>query len=985
MANQVVELLFGVQGGTSLNGHSGAKIKEDILGIVQNLKDTKFTQVEFSARVSKDSLTRLRQDVESVLKDIKVDVVFEGKAPRSLDVKSGRSGNNNNGGSGSKTKEASEVAKLIKAYKEYFSWKLKAAQAPAGGEEQAVYFDAAAKSLQEARQMLRSYKLEGDDLIAFHEKLNELYDVYNTKGAAFNGKLLDEFDTAEHKEHIREVIELYKHAHRLSLEALKTTKGYEKQAEIEFAAVEALTRAENAQKKYNLVGQAGVEIAALLAKQKIELTEATKRLAGAERDATNAAQIKDDANRIKQLDKLVDAYMRVGTAQQAKTNAHSNSEYDSAQKREIAEYSKALSMQNALKLSASEMLALNARLKKEAIDLSGAFDLYVASLDETVAAEARKNEVARKQEQQNKKSIATIRNILKQLQVFEERSNHPLVKASIPPEDLTKFQAQVDKIRTELAKLGITSSEVDISLDKIDDHEQLRAYLHQLLSLNSGLSTAAREVNGLATANVKLETSYHKLANRAYDYMTRIQSSLSHEPAMMVEMQNLVDKLRRGQFDSVAHGVQEFQKLQFRIKQAGLEAETLGEQVRRVFKEKFGFGVMATAAMYARSAISDVARTVVDLDTKLTELKIVSGETGSAMVKYMDDAAAAAKRVASSITDIIDATTVYRRLGFEMSKSLDFAELTTMYSKVGAVDMSQAEENITAIIKAYNLEDINDLRYALDQMVATGNNLPISASGLGQALNNAASSLVSAGNNFQESLALLTASNTITQDPDKASTALRTISARLRQSTAELEDLGEELDETYNTVSAYQAKFKSLTGVDILEEDQETYKSTYQILKELSEVWETLSEMDKQAVTYMASGIRQGNVFSSIMTEFGDAEKTLKVTAEAAGSMQTAYENYIDSIQGRLNTLTASSQELFNNLLDSDLIKGGVTTVTALVEALNSLIETIGLLPTVGAGVGIAKLISSVGGAKMIALINAPTYVPVVTRNELAA
>lgn len=243
---------------------------------------------------------------------------------------------------------------------------------------------------------------------------------------------------------------------------------------------------------------------------------------------------------------------------------------------------------------------------------------------------------------------------------------------------------------------------------------------------------------------------YHKLANRAHDYMARIQGTLSRDPGMMREMESLVDRLHRGDFESVAHGAQEFQKLQFRIKQAGLEAETLGEQVRRVFKEKFGFGVMATAAMYARSAISDVARTVVDLDTKLTELKIVSGETGQAMVKYMDDAAAAAKRVASSITDIIDATTVYRRLGFEMSKSLDFAELTTMYSKVGNVDMSAAEDSVTSIIKAFDLNDVEQVRQAMDQLVLVGNNFAVSSAQLGEGLQNAGAALMAGGNTFTE-------------------------------------------------------------------------------------------------------------------------------------------------------------------------------------------------------------------------------------------
>lgn len=916
MANQVVELLFGVQGGASINGQSGRRIREDILGIVQDLKGTKYTQIEFSA--SQSSLTKLREDIEKALKDVHVTFAAEVKGGI---TDGSKSGNSDSGGEKNGEKETkkrikelkatqTEVLKLMSIYRDFYKWQGDAlgAGGPTDLDKQNKLLDKSQQKFEQAEAVLKKYSW--------------------------------------------------------SAEQLAQIDAFIAQQEEKLAA--ALAQHEKAQDS---------------------LSEATKQ-GLKEQQGQSAA----DKQRIKDLNDLFNLYKRAASADMDAQYADD----PTAQSRYIKEGNKLLEQTNTLRqrlnLTEKEALEIEERLAKTGYEFTTLGGKYVQGFQAQAdaaqrAAAAMANLDASDDEMVDdaQRTIAIIARIQKQLLAFDNLSHKQSVIAALDPKDLAAFQAEADAVGATLRGLGVDAAVADIQLDGVGDDGRLQDLLIKINNLVLGLRNATGQASGLATANVKLETSYHKLANRAYDYMTRIQGSLSRDPGMMQEMQNLVDRLHRGDFESVAHGAQEFQKLQFRIKQAGLEAETLGQRVSRIFKEKFGFGVMATAAMYARSAISDVARTVVDLDTKLTELKIVSGATGQAMVKYMDDAAAAAKRVASSITDIIDATTVYRRLGFEMSKSLDFAELTTMYSKVGNVNMSEAEDNITAIIKAFNLETVDQLRVAMDQLVLTANEFAIDAAGLGSGLNDAASALVAAGNSYEDSLALLTAANTITQDAAKSSTALRTISSRLRQSATELEELGEELDEEYSTTSKYREKLMAMSGVDILEDDMQTYKSTIQILRELAAVWDDLSDIDKSSITYMVAGIRQTNVFNSLMQQWGEAEGVLETTANAAGSMQSAYENYIDSIQGRLNTLTASSQELFNNLLDSDLIKGGVSAVTALVEALNSLIETIGLLPTVGAGVGIVKLISSVGGAKLIALINAPTYVPVATRSELAA
>lgn len=574
--------------------------------------------------------------------------------------------------------------------------------------------------------------------------------------------------------------------------------------------------------------------------------------------------------------------------------------------------------------------------------------------------------------------------IEQQIQAFEREFTNISGQGFLKANELSSYKAELDSIIQEFRRAAGEVKDFDKSFSGLGKAE-IDGLQSRIENLRSGLKSAHSEASQYTVALTKNANSFNKLSNRAQDYLTRVEKTLSRNPTKLRELQTLVERLHNMDFRTVAEGSAEFQKLQYQIKQAGLESETLFQTISRVFKTKFGYGLAGVATLKLRQELMQIYQNVVDIDTKLTELRIVSGATGSEMVKYFDKAAESAKRVAASITDIIDATTVYRRLGFDMSKSLDFAELTTMYSKVGNVDMSDAESNITAIIKAFNLDDASKLRQAMDQLVAVGNNYAISSSQLGEGLNNAASSLVAAGNSFEQSLALLTAANTITQDASKSSTAMRTIAARLSQSSTELEDLNEEIDAAYNTTSKYREKLLAITGVDILKSDGKSYKATYDILRELASVWEQLSGVDQASVTYMVAGTRQANVFNSIMTQFKDAEGVIQTVSNATGAMETAYSAYVDSIEGRMNTLKATMQELSTNLLDDDLIKSAVSGVNDLAEAINFLVDKIGLLPIAVGGIGLAKLVQSVGGAKMIALISAPTYVPVVTRNECAA
>ena len=82
--------------------------------------------------------------------------------------------------------------------------------------------------------------------------------------------------------------------------------------------------------------------------------------------------------------------------------------------------------------------------------------------------------------------------------------------------------------------------------------------------------------------------------------------------------------------------------------------------------------------------------------------------------------------------------------------------------------------------------------------------------------------------------------------------ALRTLSLRIRGAKTELNDLGESTEDMAVSTAKLRDKIKGMTGVDIMIDDK-TFKSTYQIIQEISKVWDNLSDIDRTEIVQMCS------------------------------------------------------------------------------------------------------------------------------------
>lgn len=153
--------------------------------------------------------------------------------------------------------------------------------------------------------------------------------------------------------------------------------------------------------------------------------------------------------------------------------------------------------------------------------------------------------------------------------------------------------------------------------------------------------------------------------------------------------------------------------------------------------------------------------------------------------------------------------------------------------------------------------------------------------------------------------------NAAVQNAETVGNALKTTSARIRSATSELTEMGEEVDDLVTSTSKYRAEIKALSGVDIMVDKEGTqYKSIYQILVEIAKVYDGLSDINKAQLLEDLAGKRNAQVLASIITNLDDLTGSYEAAGNAAGTLAQANDVYLNSIQGKMNQLSTSYEQL---------------------------------------------------------------------------
>ncbi len=140
-----------------------------------------------------------------------------------------------------------------------------------------------------------------------------------------------------------------------------------------------------------------------------------------------------------------------------------------------------------------------------------------------------------------------------------------------------------------------------------------------------------------STAFDKQELSYNKVIARITEYQAKFKDTLKNTPQLAAQLEELNRQLAGGTFKGTEADAQNrFISLTNQIRKAGGEAETLGQKIKRIFGEKLGYGIIASAAMMARRAVREVYNNVVELDKAVVDLQIATGKNRKETKELVD-------------------------------------------------------------------------------------------------------------------------------------------------------------------------------------------------------------------------------------------------------------------------------------------------------------------------------------------------------------
>ena len=367
-----------------------------------------------------------------------------------------------------------------------------------------------------------------------------------------------------------------------------------------------------------------------------------------------------------------------------------------------------------------------------------------------------------------------------------------------------------------------------------------------------------------------------------------------------------------------------------------------------------------------RSAVSNV----IDLNTEFTDLAKVSDASIRQLYNDFDDFSTIAKDVGGTITDTISATADWSRNGYGLPDSEELARVALIYKNVGdGIDIDAANESLISTLRGFRLE-AEDAMHIIDVFNEVSNNEAISSSGIGEALQRSAASFNAANTSLEKSVALITATNSVLQDTSKTGNMWRTVSARLRGAETELKEMGEDTDGLVKSTSKLRELVKGITGFDIMV-DKNTFKDIYDIVLGIGKEWQSLNDIDRAALLEALSGKQQSNALAATLNNVNILEKAYKEATDAEGSAMREQKKYQESVQYSIERTKASLEELSNDFMSSNFLKGIIDFGDGAINVLDNLLSILGSFPTViGSIMGSLTLFKNIGRHNVVLIIS---------------
>nr|DAR09630.1 MAG TPA: minor tail protein [Caudoviricetes sp.] len=379
----------------------------------------------------------------------------------------------------------------------------------------------------------------------------------------------------------------------------------------------------------------------------------------------------------------------------------------------------------------------------------------------------------------------------------------------------------------------------------------------------------------------------------------------------------------------------------------------LGDTFSHIVGKITVWQVVNAAVAKVKRSFTEAIDTMKQVDTEMTAIQKVTGNTAAEMERLGDTAYEAASKYGVAVTDYLESVGTFAKAGYK-DMSEDMAELATKTQLVGDVTSGIANQFLLSADAAFKFEgNVTALNTVLDKANEIENNYATSIQKMAEGFPIVANVASMANMSIDELMAALGTITAVTQESGtKAATALRALILNIIGDTeTEIEDGVSWTKEEINSLNdalwiyaedamkAAQASGKLVDPMQAIASLSKAYKDGLLSQSELAELESKLG------------GKLRTNQLDALIQNYDMYAEMLDKVANSAGSADKEVDVMLTSWDAKAKILNNTWTKFIADTVDSNWAKASLDMLTWLIDGFgnlgNAILVTGGILATI--------------------------------------
>ncbi len=497
---------------------------------------------------------------------------------------------------------------------------------------------------------------------------------------------------------------------------------------------------------------------------------------------------------------------------------------------------------------------------------------------------------------------------------------------------------------------------------------QNQDYVKQYTAAIQELDAAVKTLTGdLSTVKPALASASDVSKAKAdFESLGKTWSKLFSNNSLSARYTDILGKfdteMTQAQFKALQADVAAFRS---EVVAAGADTQSFGDRIKSALGQLGSFLSVASLVGYAVRGMKEMYQAAVDLDNKVTDLQIASGNARSAVRAMVDEYAEMGKELGATAVDVATAADTFLRQGENEANTAKLIKDTLMLSKLGQIGTDESSTALTSAMKGYKM-GADQAELIVDKLTAVDMEAAASAGGIAKAMAETATSADMAGISMDRLIGYLTTIKEITQSGDEETgNFFKSTLARMSNIKAGYlsdPETGEDLSNVEATLSGLEIK---------LRDSNAEFRNFGDVLDEVDEKWDTFSSVQQRAIATALGGTRGQEKLLALIENYDSAMEYMNVAANSAGNAAEKYNAYLDSIEAKTESFKAAFQQLSADVVNSELVKGTIGVGTGILSWIDKAVKALGSLGTASAILTTGSVIKNIRSFnKQLASIN---------------